>query len=263
MSPYPQPAEPRLEIDGRPATAQALFPAMTSHAHFTAMQVRARRTPGLDLHLARLDGASRELFGVGLDGGRVRELVRHALADDVQDASVRVRVFRPDAGAERLSVLVSVLPPAPEPAGPVRLTAVDYQREFAHVKHTGSFGQAHHGLRARAAGFDEALLTGPGGVVAEGSITNVGFLEGGRVVWPDAPSLPGIAMLVLRRELDRTSCDWCTRPVRLSELHRYQGAFVSNSHGVAPVSRIDGQAFDERAAAPVVALYRAAPWDLI
>ncbi|MBO1416458.1 aminotransferase class IV [Streptomyces sp. FH025] len=263
MSPYPELAEPRLEIDGRPATAQTLYPAMTSYAHFTAMQVRARRTPGLDLHLARLDDASRELFGIGLDGERVRELIRHALADDVEDASVRVRVFRPDARVARLSVLVSVHPPVPAPAGPVSLTAVDFQREFVHVKHAGSFGQVYHGLRAEAAGFGEALLTGPDGVIAEGSITNVGFLENDRVIWPDAPSLPGIAMLVLQRELDRTASGWCRRPVHLSELHRFQGAFVSNSQGVAPVSRIDGHRFDEQAAARVVALYHAAPRDPI
>ncbi|MET9618809.1 aminotransferase class IV [Kitasatospora indigofera] len=50
-------------------------------------------------------------------------------------------------------------------------------------------------------GYGEAWLVGQGGVIAEGSITNVGFVEGDTVVWPDAPVLQGIAMQVLGREL--------------------------------------------------------------
>lgn len=40
---------------------------------------------------------------------------------------------------------------------------------------------------ARGNGFDEALFVGPGGVVSKGSITNIGFIHGDAIVWPDAP----------------------------------------------------------------------------
>ena len=53
--------------------------ALGSYGHFTAMQVRAGATRGLPLHLARLDAANRELFGVPLAGQA--------------DASVRVYVY--------------------------------------------------------------------------------------------------------------------------------------------------------------------------
>jgi branched-subunit amino acid aminotransferase/4-amino-4-deoxychorismate lyase len=257
----------RIEIDGRPATVQTLYPAMTSYAHFTAMQVRDRATRGLDLHLARLDAASRELFGTGVDGERVRELVRHALGSDVADASVRVVVFQP---GRELSLLVSVRPPAPEPSSPASLTAVRYQRETAHVKHLGGFGQSRALLDADAAGFDEALLVGAEGVIAEGALTNVGFLEpdGQTVVWPDAPHLRGIAMQVLQREMDRAGLKWRLAPVRLDSLGAYGSAIVSNSHGVARVSRIDDHTFPAageaaRAAERLIALYSAAPPDPI
>ena len=60
---------PRIEINGHGATADQLgFPALVNYGHFTAMQVRNRRVRGLDLHLARLDSATRELFGASLDG---------------------------------------------------------------------------------------------------------------------------------------------------------------------------------------------------
>ena len=85
---------------------------LSSSGHFTAMQVRDRQTLGMEFHLDRLEGATRELFGIGLDGDRVRDYIRHALADDTADASVRVNVFRPGADDD-VSVVVSVRPPAP------------------------------------------------------------------------------------------------------------------------------------------------------
>ncbi len=73
-----------IEIDGRPPElAELQRIALDGSGHFTSMQVRGGRIRGLDLHLARLDEGSRELFGSGLDGERVRSCIRHALAGDV------------------------------------------------------------------------------------------------------------------------------------------------------------------------------------
>ncbi|WP_207939157.1 hypothetical protein [Actinomadura darangshiensis] len=45
-----------IEVDGRPATAEALaHPAIVNYGHFTAMQVRSGRVRGLAAHLRRLD----------------------------------------------------------------------------------------------------------------------------------------------------------------------------------------------------------------
>jgi hypothetical protein len=73
---------------------------------------------GLDLHLARLDAANRELFGAGLDTAQVRAHIRHALGDDTSDASVRVYVHEAPGGM---------------PGGPWRLRSVPYQRSLAHL----------------------------------------------------------------------------------------------------------------------------------
>jgi branched-subunit amino acid aminotransferase/4-amino-4-deoxychorismate lyase len=131
------------------------------------MQVRGGRTLGMDLHLARLDGATRELFGVGLDGDRVRGYIRHALAEDAEDASVRVNVFRP-SNDDDVSVMVSVRPPASTPAEPQSLQTVEYLRPMAHIKHAAGFGQGYYGGLAHGNGFDEALFVGADGVISEG-----------------------------------------------------------------------------------------------
>ncbi|GGV44831.1 hypothetical protein GCM10010495_72860 [Kitasatospora herbaricolor] len=263
----------KLEVDGLAATVDDLaYLALGGYGHFTAMQVRGGRTPGLDFHLARLDAATREFYGEPLDGERVRELVRHALAPAAdgaagrRDASVRVHVFRPeDAPGAPVRVLVSVRPPGEAPAEVMSLRAVDYQRPVAHVKHSGGFAQTYYRQVAAGEGYDEALLVGQGGVIAEGAITNVGFVEGDTVVWPDAPVLQGIAMQVLVRELAAAGVESKRRPVFLSDVASFDGAFLTNSRGFAAVGRID--TVDLPLDAPLLAtarrLHREAPWDEI
>jgi branched-subunit amino acid aminotransferase/4-amino-4-deoxychorismate lyase len=202
------------------------------------MQVRSRRTLGLAFHLKRLDAATRELFGAGLDGERVRSCIKHALADDIEDAAVRVNVFRP-GNAGDVSMLVSVRPPASAPSRSQKLQTFVYQRPVPHIKHASGFGQGYYRGLANGNGFDEALFVGSDGLICEGSITNIGFIEGDAIVWPDAPALLGVMMQVLRRELDTAGVIWRFGPVRVTDLASIDGAFVTNSHGIASVARID------------------------
>ena len=202
------------------------------------MQVRGRRTLGIDFHLARLEAATRELFDTGLDGERVRDHIRHALAGDIEDASVRVNVFRAEGAAE-VSAMVGVRPPAPTPTDPQSLQTVEYLRPRAHIKHASGFGQGYFGGLAQANGFDEALFVGADGHIAEGSITNIGFVSGEAIVWPEAPALRGVMMQVLQRELERAHISWRYGPARIEDVAAFEGAFVTNSRGFASVARID------------------------
>jgi branched-subunit amino acid aminotransferase/4-amino-4-deoxychorismate lyase len=259
------PTTSRIEIDGQPATAEELgFLAAFPYGHFTAMQVRGRKTRGLELHLRRLDTASRELFGCGLDGGRVRELVRHALGEDIADASVRVYAFQPEAG-QPPSVMVTVKPPADDPTTPQRLRSVPYLRPVAHIKHLGGFGQTHHERQAQREGFDHALLTGPDAVVAEGAIANIGFFAGPSVVWPDAPMLHGITMRLIERALADRGTPSRRATVRLGEVASYDGAFVSNARGIVAVGRIDEVTLpvDSERMRALAELYDSVVWDEI
>ena len=122
------------------------------------------------------------------------ELIRHALRE-VEDASVRIYVFESD---EEPAVMVTVKEPgdvsSPQPE------SVRYQRPDPHLKHLAT-GQAFYSRLARRNGFDDALLTGPDGLISESSIANIGFFYGSGVVWPDAPLLHGITMQLLEHQL--------------------------------------------------------------
>ena len=121
-----------LEINGRAATAGELRAlALGGYGHFTAMQVRGGRTRGLQLHLDRLDAANREMFGAALEGGQVRDLIRHALGARVHDASVRVIVQQP-VEQEPPWVMVTVRPPA-DPLPDSSLQQVAYQRSLTQT----------------------------------------------------------------------------------------------------------------------------------
>ncbi len=237
---------------------------MGGYGHMTVMQIRNGRVRGLDFHLTRLDTATKELFGEGLDGELVRERIRSALdAAGVRDASARVYVYAPEPGDGTVTAVI-LRPAVPQP-GPQRLRSVPYARPTAHLKHVGVFGQAYYLRQVKAAGFDEALLVEPDGTVAEGAVTNVGFLEGDTVIWPSAPALDGITMLVLQRELDRAGLPWRRQAMQLDEVARFDVAFVCNSVGVSPVPLIDDVRFP-LGAEPVRTLkrlYGAAPWDAI
>ncbi|WP_405799623.1 aminotransferase class IV [Streptomyces sp. NBC_01506] len=248
-----------IEVNGEPATQAALrVPALSAYGHFTAMQIRGGRVRGRDLHLARLDAATRELFGEGLDGERVRELLRHALGD-VSDASARVYVHWPQ-GDKEARVMITVRPPQTKADRPHSLMSVPFAREVPHIKHLGGFGQLYYLRQAERAGYDEALLTDSGGLVTEGAITNIAFWDGTSVVWPEAPSLRGITMALLEPRLPSVR-----RPVTLADLPSYTSAFITNSQGLAPVDRIDEVEFtvDAELMGTVTAAYEAVEWDVI
>jgi branched-subunit amino acid aminotransferase/4-amino-4-deoxychorismate lyase len=252
-----------LEIEGRNATVEQLSAAAPAgYGHFTAMQVRNGRVRGLDLHLARLDAANREMFGAGLDTAAVAGHVRHALSGQASDASVRVYVYEaPDGPA----VMVTVRPPATMAPDVWRLQTVPYQRSLAHIKHIGDFGQGYYGRMAKSKGFDEALLTAPDGIICEGSITNIGFSDGTGVLWPDAPALAGITMQLLERGLAERGVRSRRAPVRVSDLGSFAGAFVTNSHGIAAVGQVDELTLpvDGALMSDLRQAYESAGWDPI
>lgn len=247
-----------VEVNGRAATDEEL--ALLDHegwGHFTAMQVRDGRTRGLELHLARLDGAHREIYGKPLDTDLVRLRIRQALAGR-PDASVRAYGYW--AG-----LIVTVRGPQELDRRAYAMTAQHFQRPLARLKHVGSWGQGRFQEMALAAGFDDALLVDETGRISEGAITNVGFWRDRGVVWPAAPRLDGITMLVLQRELSATGVPQTAVVVRVQDLGEYQGMILCNARGWARVSRVDDTKIpsDEAFMEVISTAYDRCPFDLI
>jgi branched-subunit amino acid aminotransferase/4-amino-4-deoxychorismate lyase len=217
----------------------------TSYGHFTSMQVRGGRVRGLDLHLDRLDRSSRELFGHGVTADRVRSYLRTALARSASDdLSIRVNAFSRNraflAGTPvEPDLLITLSDPIEPTAQPPRLLAVEHERAVPHIKHTGTFSLVYETRQAKLAGYDDALFYDRTGHVSEASIWNICFATEGRLVWPVASALPGIAMLTLQAGLDALTVSRETVPIPLTALPTFDAAYLTNSIDPAlPVTSI-------------------------
>ncbi|MEU6948581.1 aminotransferase class IV [Streptomyces sp. NPDC046316] len=245
---------PHIEIDGVPAADPALLTSLLSgFGHFTAMQVRDGRVRGFDLHVDRLDRATRELFGQGIDGEHVRRLLAGALRTaGLTDATARVYVY------EGVRIVITVRAPATAPRTPQRLKSVEYWRPAPHIKHLGGFGQSYYGEAARREGYDDALLISRDGEIAEGAVTNIAFWDGTSVIWPSAPCLTGVTMALLEQRLGSVR-----RRVTMADLPGMRAAFVTNSRGVSPVGGIDALGFevDEELMGRVYEAYESVAWE--
>lgn len=224
---------------------------MSNYGAFTSMQVGDGAVRGLDLHLERLEQEALTLFGVAVPEARLRERMRSGLAGQGGRCSLRVQLFlptithrTPDAVGQP-SVLTVVSAPANPLCDPLRLQTQDYARELPELKHNATFGLTRARRLAKEAGFDDALFVGPDGLVSEGSIWNIGFIEEGRIIWPRAPMLRGVGQRLLENGFDLVGLDGETRPIDRAALAGFQQAFICNSATPAcPVANIDGRSLD-------------------
>ena len=247
-----------MQIDGRPASAADLGHfALSNYGAFTSIQVEDGGVRGLDLHLARLHAEAVELFGVAVPEAQLRERMRQALDGRPGRFSLRVNLFSdavslraPDAVVEPC-VLTTLSPPASPLTTPLRLQSQVYAREVPHLKHAATFGLTRARRQAVLAGFDDALFVDAEGLISEGSIWNIGFVQGEAVVWPEAPLLAGTGQALLQRGMAEFGLKGVTRPVHLSDLADFDAAFICNSATPAcAVASIDGHKF--RPAEPLI-----------
>lgn len=224
--------------------------ALINYGHFTSMQVRDGCVRGLDLHLQRLDRSTRELFGQTLDVDATRGYMRRMVCDVAGPLSLRINVFSRGLDRDRLTapaqpdVLVTAAAARTISTTALRVRSARYERESPHIKHVGTFGLFQQRRLAQAAGFDDALFVDATGAISEGSIWNVGFFDGERVIWPDAPALDGTSMQLLKAGLRERGVPTVTRRVELREIASFGSAFFTNSScAVCPIARIDDITF--------------------
>jgi branched-subunit amino acid aminotransferase/4-amino-4-deoxychorismate lyase len=102
-------------------------------------------------------------------------------------------------------------------------------------------------------------------VICEAGISNIAFLRDGALIWPDGPHLAGITMQLLEPRLADAGLTTRHGQIRLADLPSVDGAFVTNSTGVAPVGRIDDVTLpvDSTVLKGIVEIYESVPWDAI
>ncbi|MGH3941217.1 MAG: aminotransferase class IV family protein [Pseudonocardiaceae bacterium] len=247
------------ELNGVPADLDQIKAlALTNYGHFTSMRVDDQRVRGLSLHLERLLLDCLRVFDTDLDPDRIRHLVRHALAGSSRCVVVRVTVFDPNLELGHLGadlephVLVTTRPAAQIPLPALRLQSADYRRDMPEIKHVGLFGSLQRRRIAQRNGFDDVLFTNPDTTVSEAATSNIGFVDGDRIVWPQADCLPGVTMRLITQARGMQAV---TAPVTLGQLADVDAVFVTNAAvGIRPVSAInDIQWPDEH---PVLAVLR-------
>ncbi len=240
----------RIEINGCAPRIDALaFLAQVNYGHFTSMQVRGRCVRGLALHLQRLANATQDLFGSELDIEQVRRWMRQILDED--PVSLRVTVFSQSLDRAFLEcpvpadVLIASSPARVVRTEPLRLKSARHERVLPQIKHVGTFGLFHEWRQARLAGFDDVVFTSAEGEISEGSIWNIGFWDGQRVIWPSAPALPGITLQLLDCGLRALGIETVIRPVFHDQMDGFRCAFTMNSGSVGPmIASIDSQHFE-------------------
>lgn len=229
--------------NGRPATAEDLTGlALRNDGHFTTFQLRGRAVRGFDLHLQRLEDASRALYGLALEAECVREALRAVVVETgTQDATVRITVAPRGADAASPDVFVSLAPPAEPDAAPLRLQTFVFQRDTPSIKHVGTFPLFQHQRLARRAGADDALFVDGAGRMIEGSVWNLGLWDGAALTWPQADALRGTQERLLQAGLAAIGVAQTTRPVAVAELGPDIAAFACNARGQRAIASIDGQ----------------------
>ncbi|RZJ02390.1 MAG: class IV aminotransferase [Brevundimonas sp.] len=242
-----------LWIDGEPASPRDLaHQALVNYGAYTSFRVEAGGVRGLDLHLARLERAAVELFGEAVGEVELRAAMRQAL-DARQEAWLRVSLFAPEISHREVEwrgrprVMVGVFdPPAPLASG-VRVQPQTHQRQSPHLKHVATFDLVQARRAARAEGFDDALFVDGEGRISEGTLWNIGFVAGDRVTWPEAPMLEGVTQALLDQNLAGVGLTSVIEPVRLTDLARFEAAFLCNSATPASaVTAIGDHGFADR-----------------
>ncbi|MFI5935477.1 aminotransferase class IV [Actinoplanes sp. NPDC051494] len=232
-----------VELNGHaPDVAQLHRLVTLNYGHYTSLQVRDGRVRGLALHLARLADGAEELFGhrIGVaEEHHLLGLIRHALGP-LRDASVRVTLVPGPDVQSPPDVLVSVSDPAPDaPGPPLRIQSIEYARDLPEHKHRGTFMQNFHLREARLAGFDDRVFVGTDGRVSEGTSWNLALWDGEQVVWPAAPMLRGVTMVLLQLAMSMNGTPWTLRPVDAGELTGFAGAALVNTIGIQDVASLD------------------------
>lgn len=216
---------------------------------YETLKVRAGRVYFADLHEDRLWHSARIL---GLDhrwvsGDFARFVTELVAANQVVDANLKALLI---GGATAESARLSIL--ALNPLFPDRAsyhkgaTALTWpgERVYPQAKSLNMLVSYRAYREAQRAGAYDALLVNRQGQITEGTRTNFFVTDGtGLATAPAADVLTGVTQLTVRQVVKDLGLALEERPLPLSELGTWQGAFLtSTSTKIMPLRQIDAVA---------------------
>lgn len=230
---------------------------------FETIRVAGGTARHLDRHLTRL-ADSAALLGLPLPhGAAALTAAAEALiaAEGRAEGVLRITLTRGTGArgvlppADAVPTLLMTLAPAPPPAGPVeaviaRTTRRNEHSPLSRVKSLNYLDSILARQEAATRGAGEALLLNGAGRLAESSVANLFIVRDGRPLTPPVAegALPGI-----RRALILERGDAGEAPLSVADLLGAGEAFLTNSLGVRPLLRVDGQAIGAGTMGPVTA----------
>jgi len=213
----------------------------------------------LERHLKRLldsaavIGLSSGLADIDL-GGACLDTLR---TNDLEEARLRLTVSRgeiasfPGSGASATpTVLVTARSYSPMPAqkyaqgfkAGISSLRRDSRSPLSRLKTTNYLLSTLAKMEAEAAGLDEALLLNERGFIAEGSISNVFFVDGSGLITPPVESgvLPGVTRGVVMELACALKIKVTEAEVKLEDLGQFDEAFLTNSvMEIVPLVEVD------------------------
>jgi len=217
---------------------------------YETMRVRHGRVQMIEAHAARLTASLHAIGAVSRLGseGFAERCAQVIAANAITDGNLKGFFFKDAAGWSELIMARGINYAAERYVAGFRLQRVPcaLRTELRHgVKALGNQDNVRAKRSVQAAGFDEAVLVDPRGVVLEGASTNVFIVKGGVVGTPHLPSkiLPGVMRgWVIGSEQSGTVRE---RAVLFSELLQADEVFVTNAlMGIMPVVQVDDTRYD-------------------
>lgn len=259
-------------VDAEDATVSALDAGLLLGAGlFETLRIYGGRPFRLGAHLARLreSGEFLRIF-VGESDDRIAEIIDHLVeANAVPDARVRITATRgplaaelEDDSAPPATLIVSAGPMTPYPAqayergvtvvvSRLRANETDpttFHKTTGYMKNLLALRDAH---RARAT---ESLLFNTKGRLAEGAISNVFVVTGGRLLTPPVEEglLPGITRAAVLELAAAVGVPAEQRPLSAREVLDADEVFLTNSiMEILPVGRIEKKEIGDGRPGPV------------
>ncbi|OUJ14260.1 aminotransferase class IV [Acetobacter sp. DsW_063] len=215
---------------------------------FETIRVAGGVAPHLERHLERLAQGCAILMMFPPNFATLRGGVKDLIgASKLRDGSMRLTVTRGPGprGLEppvrpSLTMLLTCSPATPAPfSTPARMHVSRFTRDgtspLSQIKSLNYLPGVMARLEASAAGYDDALLPGANGAVAEGSAANVVFLSHGALTTPslDDGALPGTSRA---RLLEAGLCSEASLP--LSRLHDVEAGWLVSALTLRAIDNI-------------------------